>query len=72
MATELNIFDVATATPTDSWAYGSAAAKAWFTGLYIACYDANRASTTEKQKFTLYSIGSISCATRIGVRRRSP
>jgi hypothetical protein len=31
VATELNIFDVATATPTDSWAYGSAAAKAWFT-----------------------------------------
>jgi hypothetical protein len=32
VASELNIFDVATETPTDSWAHGSAAAKAWFTG----------------------------------------
>jgi hypothetical protein len=32
VADELNIFDVSTATPTDAWAHGSAAAKAWVTG----------------------------------------
>jgi len=32
VADELNIFDVSTATPTDAWAHGSAAAKAWATG----------------------------------------
>jgi PQQ-like domain len=32
VADELNIFDVSTETPTDSWAHGSAAAKAWATG----------------------------------------
>lgn len=32
MADELNLFDVSTATPTDAWAHGSAAAKAWVTG----------------------------------------
>src|SRR5690242_2961828 len=32
VADELNIFDVAAATPTDAWAHGSAAAKAWVTG----------------------------------------
>ena len=32
MANELNIFDVSSETPTDAWAHGSAAAKAWVTG----------------------------------------
>jgi hypothetical protein len=32
MASELNIFDVSTGTPTDSWAHGSAAARAWLSG----------------------------------------
>jgi hypothetical protein len=32
VANELNIFEVSSATPTDSWAHGSAAAKAWLTG----------------------------------------
>jgi hypothetical protein len=32
VANELNIFDVSTATPTEAWAHGSAAAKAWVTG----------------------------------------
>lgn len=32
MASEINIFDVSSETPTDHWAHGSAAAKAWATG----------------------------------------
>ena len=32
MANELNIFEVSSETPTDQWAYGSAAARAWLTG----------------------------------------
>jgi hypothetical protein len=32
VANELNIFDVSSETPTDAWAHGSAAAKAWVTG----------------------------------------
>ena len=32
MANELNIFDVSSETPTDQWAHGSAAARAWLTG----------------------------------------
>jgi hypothetical protein len=32
VANELNIFDVSAETPTDAWAHGSAAAKAWLTG----------------------------------------
>jgi hypothetical protein len=32
VANELNIFDVSSETPTDQWAYGSAAARAWLTG----------------------------------------
>lgn len=32
MADELNLFDVSSETPTDDWAHGSAAAKAWVTG----------------------------------------
>ena len=32
MANELNIFEVSSETPTDQWAYGKAAARAWLTG----------------------------------------
>ena len=32
MPNELNIFEVSSETPTDQWAHGSAAAKAWATG----------------------------------------
>jgi hypothetical protein len=32
VANELNIFDVSSETPTDAWAHGSAAARAWLTG----------------------------------------
>ena len=32
MANELNLFEVSAETPTDDWAYGKAAASAWFTG----------------------------------------
>lgn len=32
MASELNIFDVSSETPTDSWAHGKVAAQAWLTG----------------------------------------
>ena len=32
MANELNIFDVSSETPTDAWAHGKAAARAWATG----------------------------------------
>jgi hypothetical protein len=32
VANELNIFDVSSETPTDAWAHGSAAARAWVTG----------------------------------------
>jgi hypothetical protein len=32
VANELNIFEVSSETPTDQWAYGKAAARAWLTG----------------------------------------
>jgi hypothetical protein len=32
LASELNIFDVSSETPTDAWAHGKAAARAWVTG----------------------------------------